>query len=453
MRMRIVDRWLIVCSLVLGLASAAPALTPSCLTDPWTLDDQRALAALRDTTEVACPCATATRRGSYQRCARTAIEDAIAAHTLRADCRSTARAIAKGANCGTGKPTCGSVRLSDETYDCKLKRAAACTDTGRFDRTACAAQTHCTDVLDWTAGTCLDPRAFGPYAPGYRVITYTKDSVASPGTPRVLDTSIWYPAPPGSGPIVASTGGVANAPLDLSGGPYPLVLFSHGSCGLPTQSKFLTPLLASWGFVVVAPPHPGNTIFDFPNCNTGAALAAAFVERPQDIEYVLNQVLAADLDPMSPLFGAIDESRIAMTGHSYGGLTTFLVTAIEPRISVAVAMAPATLANSTLPVPSLTMLGGIDSVISNPSARAAYDRSVSPKMLVEIEHTGHYAFSDACLSTSDCNPPTTLTTDEAHDDVLRYVVPFLRARLAGDAAWSPLLGPPAQPGFVYNAAQ
>jgi predicted dienelactone hydrolase len=229
------------------------------------------------------------------------------------------------------------------------------------------------------------------------------------------------------------------------------VLFSHGSCGTPLQSKFLTPLLASWGFVVVAPPHPGNTIFDFPNCNSPANLLAALSERPQDVESVLNQVLAADLDPLSPLFGAIDESRIAMTGHSFGGLTTYLVTAIEPRISVAVAMAPATVFNSTLPVPSLTMLGTIDSVISNPSARAAYDRSVTPKYLVEIEHTGHYAFSDFCLSTSDCSPPTTLTSDEAHTDVLRYVVPFLKTHLAGDAAWSPLLAPPAQPGFVYAA--
>jgi hypothetical protein len=70
---------------------------------------------------------------------------------------------------------------------------------------------------------------------------------------------------------------------------------------------------------------------------------------------------------------------------------------------------------------------------------------------IEIEHTGHFAFSDFCLSMSDCSPPTTLTSDESHDDVLRYVVPFLKTYLAGDSSWSPLLGPPAQPGFVYRA--
>ncbi|MBX3024071.1 alpha/beta hydrolase [bacterium] len=438
--------WLV---LLLGVASSASARSSSCLTDAWTLEDQRALAALRAATETACPCATFSRRGAYQRCARAAIDDAIAAGSLRADCRDTARDIAKGATCGSTRSTCGRVRRADDRATCTLSRAAACTDTGRFARTACAAQTHCADVVDWTAGTCLDPRRSGPYVPGYRVIEYTKDSAASPGTPRVLNTSIWYPAPSGSGPIVAATGGVADAPLAASGGPYPLVLFSHGSCGTPLQSRFLTPLLASWGFVVVAPPHPGNTIYDFPNCNTPAALGAALVERPQDVVFVLDQVLAAAADPLSPLFGAIDPTRIAMTGHSFGGLTTYLVTAIEPRIDVAVAMAPASFYNSVLPVPSLTMLGTIDSVISNPGARAAYDRSASPKLLVEIEHTGHYAFSDVCLSTSDCNPPATLTSAEAHADVLRWVLPFLQTHLAGDQRWSPLLGPPSQPGFVY----
>ena len=87
-------------------------------------------------------------------------------------------------------------------------------------------------------------------------------------------------------------------------------MFSHGSCGYPNQSTFLTALLASHGFVVVAPPHPGNTIYEIARCGTAPALAAAFVERPQDILFVLDGMLAADADPGSPFFGAIDDTRI-----------------------------------------------------------------------------------------------------------------------------------------------
>jgi predicted dienelactone hydrolase len=429
------------------LAWAAPS---TCLTDPFVLGDQRALAALRAATDAACPCEASASGRAYQRCARDVIDAALGSGALRPDCKKEARRVARGAACGTTKVPCGQVRRRDGAFDCKLSRPARCTDKRAFDKTACGAETHCADVVDWTAGTCFDPRTFGPFVPGFREISYVKDSVVSPGTPRTLLTSIWYPAPPGSGPI-AGSGGVNNAPLDPSGGPYPLVLFSHGSCGIPRQSLFLTPLLASWGFVVVAPPHPGNTTFEFPACGTPAVQANSFLERPQDMVFVLDRMLAADADPASPFFAAIDEDRIAMTGHSFGGLTTYLVTAIEPRIKVAIPMAPAATPSSSLPVPSLTVLGNIDSVVNNPNARAAFGRSVSPKLLVEVLNAGHYAFSNACFPGSDCNPPVTLTQAEAHAAVLRYVLPFLKVYLEGDAAWAPLLGPPAQPGFVYTA--
>ncbi len=437
-------------ALLLALLCAAPASAAStCLQEPFLLEDQRALGALRTAIETACPCATATSRRAYRRCAREVLDTALATATLRRDCRATARRTISGATCGSDAVACGRVRHRDGRYDCRVSRPGACTDSGRLAKTPCDALTHCADVVDWTAGTCFDVRGFGPYAPGHRLIEYTKDSVQSPGTPRVLATDIWYPAPPESGPIAAATGGVTDAPL--ADGPFPLVLFSHGSCGTPRQSRFLTPRLASWGFVVVAPPHPGNTIFDFPNCNTGPAIVAALAERPQDIVFVLDQVLAADTDPLSPLFGAIDEERIAMTGHSFGGLTTYLVTAIEPRIDVAVPLAPAALQNSMLAVPSLTMLGTLDTVISNPNGRNAYERSAAPKFLVEIEHAGHYAFSDFCLQTSNCNPPVTLTNAEANERALRWVLPFLKVYLAGDSDWQPLLDPPSLPGFQYAA--
>ncbi len=41
--------------------------------------------------------------------------------------------------------------------------------------------------------------------------------------------------------------------------------------------------------------------------------------------------------------------------------------------------------------------------------------------------------------------------DEAHDAVLRFVLPFLKVHRAGEATWAPFLEPPARPGFVYAA--
>ncbi len=445
-------RMLLVLVLSTLLGPAFVAAQDACLTGDSTLADQRALASLETTTEATCPCATAASRRTWQRCAKGVLNAALAGSSVRRECEKTAKQTVRGTSCGGTKVPCGTVQLGKQAPPtCKLARS--CRDTKRADRTSCTDETSCSDVVTWTAGTCLDPRDPGPYAPGVRVIPYTKDSVAHPGTPRTLDTVIWYPAPAGSGPVTEPYDGVLDAPLDPSGGPYPIILFSHGSCGYAYQSTFLTPLLASRGYIVVAPPHPGNTIFEFPTCGTGTAQAQSFLERPQDMIFVLDQILAAGADPSSPFFGAVDGSRIAMTGHSFGGLTTFLVSKLDPRITAAVAMAPATPGNGAgmFDIPSLIMLGTADTVVSLPAARGAYAASTAPKLLVEVEHSGHYTFSDGCFAGPDCNPPVTLTQSEAHAAALRYIVPFLERYLGGHANAAPLLGPPTGPGFVYQS--
>jgi hypothetical protein len=83
-------------------------------------------------------------------------------------------------------------------------------------------------------------------------------------------------------------------------------------------------------------------------------------------------------------------------------------------------------------VPSLTLLGQIDTVVNNPAIRGVYAASAAPKLLVEIEHAGHYAFSGLCFAGSDCNPPVTLSQAEAHGHVLRWVLPFLEVYLNGN---------------------
>jgi predicted dienelactone hydrolase len=228
-----------------------------------------------------------------------------------------------------------------------------------------------------------------------------------------------------------------------------VLLFSHGSCGHATQSTFLAPLLASRGYVVVAPPHPGNTILEFPDCGTLLAQAASANERPADVIHALDRMLAANADPQSPFFAALDPERVGMAGHSFGGFTTYLTVARDARFKVALPLGAAVPGRPRLAVPSLTMLGQVDTVVSLPAIRTAYADAAPPKLLVEIEHAGHYAFSDLCFPRPDCNPPVTLTQDEAHALVLRWVVPFLERYLAGRSEAEPLLAAP-QAGVVVQ---
>lgn len=438
-----------------ALTLAAPsAAAPTCRQGEEQLSDQRALDGLRAAAEAACPCGSYTggpgrNRRAYLKCIRPVLRAARDGGALPADCARTGKQALRLASCGSTNDTCGEAR-SALPAGCRLRAESRCRDRRGIDATSCADVPFCADVVDWSEGTCLDPRALGPFTPGLRMVTFTKQSVVDPAQTRTLETAIWYPAAAGSAPVDSAVGAVIDAPLATGEPPFPLVMFSHGSCGYPLQSPFLTALLASWGFVVAAPPHPGNTIFEFPTCGTPAAQTASYLERPRDVVYVLDRLLggsggAAFLD------GALDADRIGMMGHSFGGLTTYLATDLDPRFKVAVPLAPAIRAVRPLRVPSLTMLGVIDSVVDNAAARTIYAQGVSPRYLVEIEHAGHYAFSSFCFPASDCNPPVTLTQDEAHALVLRYVLPFLEVHLVGDLRFAPLLRFPSRPGLLYQA--
>jgi len=146
----------------------------------------------------------------------------------------------------------------------------------------------------------------GPYPVGVTTIEVTDDLRRDPGDasePRRLQTEIWYPAAaetsglpknkfsdflgggaiPGSvelanGPraIGGYRDGLTVAELDASvwmndavrdavpvgmdgeGGRWPLVLFSHGAGAFRASYVYWTEFLASHGFVVAAPDHPGS---------------------------------------------------------------------------------------------------------------------------------------------------------------------------------------------------
>ena len=438
----------------LGSAAVAPARgDDACLTGSSTLGDQRAIATLRADAESVCPCATASSRGAYTRCTKNVLTSEVAGGMVRAACTKTLKGLFKNATCGTTKAPCGRVTpTTDVPVSCRVKRASACTDRKTYDQTACTGEQFCGDVVDWTAGTCSDVRDRGPFEAGSRTVHLVKQSVVDSTQQRILDTQVWYPTAAGSGPIDPGTAGVLNAPMDLSGGPYPVLMFSHGSCGYPLQSNFLLPVIASRGYVVIAPPHPGNTLFEFPSCGSAQEQFDSAQERPQDIIFALDSMLAESANPSSPFYGGLDASRIGMSGHSFGGFTTFFVVNQDSRFKVAIPMAPATPGTqATLPVPSLLMLGTIDSVINLATARTAWANFVTPKYKVEIDHAGHYAFSNGCFPSPDCNPPTTLTQDEAHLQVMRYVIPFVEWKLKGDQRFAAFFDAPTPPGVEFDA--
>jgi predicted dienelactone hydrolase len=293
----------------------------------------------------------------------------------------------------------------------------------------------------------------GPYTVGRTTVTFTKTSVTT-GAPRPLATVIWYPAEPGTGSATGSVLGDA----EVKRGHWPLLLFSHGLCGIPTQSTFFTTALASWGFVVAAPPHPGGELTDgVPQCVQ--SIDDSFQNRVPDIQFVIDRMLAANREPGSRFARHLKPRRIGVSGHSFGGQTALRVAYADARVRAALALAPALYGDFVsqlhITTPTMIMTGDEDTLAPfDTNARPYYAELFGPRYLVEILNTGHSAFADRCRQ--DCKPGD-LTQDEAHALVLRHAVPFLLRYVAGRRSVSALLrpenAPPGAPIVDYSAGR
>ncbi|HEY8546402.1 MAG TPA: dienelactone hydrolase family protein [Acidimicrobiales bacterium] len=209
-----------------------------------------------------------------------------------------------------------------------------------------------------------------------------------------------------------------------SGGPYPLLVMSHGASGHPEEYAETTPMWAADGFVVAQPTFP-LTNRDVPNAlgNVGDV-----VEQPGDVSFVIDQVLAANEDPDSPLHGLVDPEAIGVVGHSLGGATTWAVafdTATrDDRIDSVTIFAGLTMPmrggelRFDRALPLLVLHGDADDVPVEWD-REPWEQAQSPKWFVTLHGATHVpAFTDA---------------ESEHDElVTRTILDFWHGTLDGD---------------------
>lgn len=142
-------------------------------------------------------------------------------------------------------------------------------------------------------------------------------------------------------------------PADLKA-PAPVVIFSHGLGGSRTGAAYYGDHLASHGYIVVFVQHPGSDVGIFAGKGLSRAAAnqslspRATLDRFFDIPFALDQLAALDAAP-GPLKGRLDLTRIGMSGHSFGAVTTQVMAGQvfpagrslpEPRFKVFLAMSP-----------------------------------------------------------------------------------------------------------------
>ncbi|WNN91684.1 alpha/beta hydrolase [Gloeocapsopsis dulcis] len=111
-------------------------------------------------------------------------------------------------------------------------------------------------------------------------------------------------------------------PLNLEK-PAPVIVISHGLGSDRTSFIYLATQLASYGFAVVVPEHPGSNAEQLRSLLLGVAAEVAqpneFINRPLDVRYLLNELERLRLSDAR--FRNINVQQVGVIGQSFGGYT------------------------------------------------------------------------------------------------------------------------------------
>jgi predicted dienelactone hydrolase len=268
------------------------------------------------------------------------------------------------------------------------------------------------------------------------------------------------PFPVGSIPSAVLHDAQRNKDLSMAieyptrGGPYPVIVFSHGFGSSSEGYVALTEYWTGHGYVVIKPSHAdanalrriladrrearrahleemraaGKSRKDIqkeeatrPEDNLGEGLwdketPAAWENRAKDIELIIDN-LATLQEKYPELKGKFDTAKIGVAGHSYGAFTTMQVTGVkssklsatfnDARIKAAIAMSPQGIGDqygltpeswTNVKTPFLYMTGSLDfGVVNHEDPKWRHDPfQYSPagdKYFISFEGARHSTFT------------------------------------------------------------
>jgi predicted dienelactone hydrolase len=215
--------------------------------------------------------------------------------------------------------------------------------------------------------------------------------------------------------------------------PAPVILFSHGLGGSREGGTYLGKHWANRGYVAVFLQHPGSDTSvwkDKPASQRMAAMREAasgqnFLDRVKDVPAVLDQLERWDKEAGHALAGKLNLTKVGMSGHSFGAVTTQAVSGqtimgdkapfTDPRIAAAVIMSPSSPRRGTaqsafgkISLPWLLMTGTKDvspiGDIDVASRLAVYPAlPAGSKYELVLNAADHSAFTDRPLPSDNQN--------------------------------------------------
>ncbi|WP_392534872.1 alpha/beta hydrolase [Nostoc sp. C117] len=236
----------------------------------------------------------------------------------------------------------------------------------------------------------------------------------------------------------------------------PVIVFSHGFGSVRTDLRYLAEHLASHGYVVAALEHPGSNATNVDSALQGknrVVKPQEFLDRPQDISFVLDELEKLNQTASSPLVGKLATKNVMVVGYSFGGGTALALAGAElqlerlkqrcknnlaslslgvgmqciaqelpensyqlrdNRIKQAIAFNPTTslifgeTGLSKIQIPTLILAGSADKTTPALTEQIlAFDKIPSPKWLVGVVGGTHLSVKDPSTTMDQIGQPNT----------------------------------------------
>jgi len=330
--------------------------------------------------------------------------------------------------------------------------------------------------------TAAVPGPTGPSPVGTRVMDFVDSTRDDPyladGTKRELLLRFWYPAslsqgcnrarynPPQAWKNVSEllgtpvpevrTNSCQDAPI--TEGTHPLVLFTHGYTGTFTDYTFLFEDLASRGYVVASVDHTYEaTAVEFPDGRFAKSvlgshwndtwrtdeqtLSFAVSVRLGDLRFVVNELERLNAESGSPFAGKLDTARLAIAGHSLGGMTALPAVLQDARFKAGVLIDgwPDSL---TMPTQTPVLILAAGHERWSEGERGLWNNLRGPRLAVNLRGAEHVTPSDLVWLAKGAVKTGSMGPDKTIAAMRSYIAAFLDANLRGQPM-SPLLKGPS----------
>lgn len=324
-----------------------------------------------------------------------------------------------------------------------------------------------------TFGTVTVPVPTGVDRVGTRVMRLVDSSREDPflenGARRALLVRFWYPAMLNQPCSTAEytprqvwsyfsqlmhlplpeviTNSCQDAPV--AEGAHPVVVFTHGYTGTFTDYTFLFEELASRGYIVASVDHTYEaSAVQFPDgrfVHSGfgshlgpklledeASLAFALSVRLDDLKFMADELLHLNGTTNGPFLNRFDLSRLAVAGHSMGGLAAALAVQHDRRFKAGVIIdvhdgyVPEGVVGTTR-TPVFILASGREQWSENECR--LWDKLKGPRFAVNFEGAEHLMPSDAVWLARNAVKTGTMGPDKAVSAVRNYIADFLDVSL------------------------